>query len=230
VPLSELASKLDSENAGCAGGFVTTKNPIFPEFHAREKIYPPLLQKKHHPPEIVFSNLQLRGLQLDAGVGGCELLAGFGVVLVAVVLPCGDFVGEGLLVVDAAIQTLRRENGEFGFGHVEPTAVLGSVMPFEPLDEPAGLGRGKGLIERGWFVDVEIILQIFAASGIFGFGMRTVNSYAGGRSNPGAGRDPDQRDDERFECSILWDGKDAKIVRGRSIRPLRSENSHDTPK
>ena len=32
-------------------------------------------------------------------------------------------------------------------------------MPFEPLDEPAGLGRGKGLIERGWLVDVEIILH-----------------------------------------------------------------------
>jgi hypothetical protein len=35
-------------------------------------------------------------------------------------------------------------------------------MPFEPLDEPAGLGRGKGLIERGWLVDVEIILHMTA--------------------------------------------------------------------
>ena len=69
---------------------------------------------------------------------------GFGVVLVAVVLPCGDFVGEDLLVGDAAIQTLRREHAEFGFGHVEPTAVLGRVVPFEALDEPARLGRGKG--------------------------------------------------------------------------------------
>ena len=60
-------------------------------------------------------------------------------VLVAVVLPCGHFVGEDLLVSDAAIETLRRENAEFGFGQVEPAAVLGGVMPFEPLDEPAGL-------------------------------------------------------------------------------------------
>jgi hypothetical protein len=86
------------------------------------------------------------------------LPVGFGVVLVAVVLPCGDFVGEDLLVGDAAIKTLRRENAEFRFGHVEPTAVLGGVMPFEALDESAGLGRGKGLIKRGWLVDVEIIL------------------------------------------------------------------------
>ena len=54
---------------------------------------------------------------------------GLGVVLVAVVLPCIDFVSEDLLVGDAAIQTLRREHAEFGFGHVEPTAVLGRVVP-----------------------------------------------------------------------------------------------------
>jgi hypothetical protein len=38
-------------------------------------------------------------------------------------------VGEDLLVGNAAIQTLRREHAEFGFGHVEPTAVLGGVVP-----------------------------------------------------------------------------------------------------
>jgi hypothetical protein len=38
-------------------------------------------------------------------------------------------VGEDLLVGDAAIQTLRREHAEFGFGHVEPTAVRGGVVP-----------------------------------------------------------------------------------------------------
>jgi hypothetical protein len=61
-----------------------------------------------------------------------ELPVGFGVVLVAVVLPCGDFVGEDLLVGDAAIQTLRRENAEFGFSHVEPAAVLANVRIHSP--------------------------------------------------------------------------------------------------
>ena len=54
---------------------------------------------------------------------------GLGVVLVAVVLPCVDFVGEDLLVGDAAIQTLRREHAEFGFREIEPAAVLGRVVP-----------------------------------------------------------------------------------------------------
>jgi hypothetical protein len=37
-------------------------------------------------------------------------------------------VGEDLLVGVAAIQTLRREHAEFGFGQVEPTAVLGPTL------------------------------------------------------------------------------------------------------
>ena len=66
---------------------------------------------------------------------------GLGVVLVAVVLPCVDFVGEDLLVGDAAIQTLRSEHAELGFGHVEPTALLGSVVPFEAPGAPGRRGR-----------------------------------------------------------------------------------------
>ena len=54
---------------------------------------------------------------------------GLGMVLVSVVLPCVDFAGEDFLVGDAAVQTLGSENAEFGFGHVEPTAVLGRVVP-----------------------------------------------------------------------------------------------------
>ena len=75
---------------------------------------------------------------------------GLGVVLVSVVLPCVDFAGEDFLVGDAPVQTLGRENAELGFGHVEPAAVLGRVMPFEALDEPAGLRSGEGFVERGW--------------------------------------------------------------------------------
>jgi hypothetical protein len=41
-------------------------------------------------------------------------------MLVAVVLPCGDFAGEVLFVGNAAIQTLRRQNPQLGFGHVDP--------------------------------------------------------------------------------------------------------------
>ena len=73
---------------------------------------------------------RVQSLQLDAGVGSFALPVGLGVVLVAVVLPCVDFVGEDLLLIYAAIHTLRREHAEFALGHVEPTAALGRATAF----------------------------------------------------------------------------------------------------
>ena len=66
---------------------------------------------------------------------------------IAVVLPGGDFVDEGLLVGDAAVETLGGEDAEFGFRQIEPTAVLGRVVPFEALDQPSGFGGREGLVE-----------------------------------------------------------------------------------
>jgi hypothetical protein len=45
-------------------------------------------------------------LELNAGVFGGEVPVGFGVVDVAIVLPSSDFVDEGLLVGNAAIEAL----------------------------------------------------------------------------------------------------------------------------
>ena len=98
-------------------------------------------------------------LEFDAGGIGCELPVGFGVMGIAVSLPCGDVVDEDLLVGDAAVEALRRENGEFGFRHIEPTAVLWRVMPFEPLDEPSCFVRWKSLVQRCGFMGIEIVLH-----------------------------------------------------------------------
>ena len=100
--------------------------------------------------------------------GGCELSVGFGVMFVAVLLPGGDFPDQFRLVGDAAIQTPGREDGEFGFGYVEPASAPGRVAPFEPLDEPAGFRGGEGFIERGGGVSAAIVLDprvFFAALG-----------------------------------------------------------------
>ena len=44
--------------------------------------------------------------KFDAGVWRCEVPVGLGVIGIAVVLPGGDFVDEGLLVRDAPVETL----------------------------------------------------------------------------------------------------------------------------
>ena len=59
-------------------------------------------------------------LKFDAGIFRGELPIGLGVVGIAVVLPGGDFVDEGLLVGDAAVEALSGEDTELGFRQIEP--------------------------------------------------------------------------------------------------------------
>lgn len=68
---------------------------------------------------------------------------GLGVVCVAVVLPCGDFLNEGLFIGNPTIEALGREDAEFGLGQVKPTAVFRRVVPFEALDQPPGPAAGN---------------------------------------------------------------------------------------
>src|SRR5208283_5349065 len=91
----------------------------------------------------------VKSFELNACVVCRELPIRFGVMFVAMVLPSGDLSFKGLLVGDAAAQTLGCQNGEFGFGHVEPASMFGRVMPFEPHSEAARFGGGESGVERG---------------------------------------------------------------------------------
>ena len=87
-----------------------------------------------------------------------ELPVCFRVPPVSVDPPRDDFIGQGLLVGDAPIEALRRQDGQFGFRHIQPTAVFRRVVPLEPFNEPACFGGGKSFIERRWPVRVKIVL------------------------------------------------------------------------
>ena len=56
----------------------------------------------------IFGLNALDTLQFDACIGGCEVPIGLGVMVIALVLPGGDFLDECLLLGDAAIEALRR--------------------------------------------------------------------------------------------------------------------------
>jgi hypothetical protein len=98
-------------------------------------------------------------LQLDASVRGGEAPIGFGVFFVAALLPRSNFCVQRFFVWDAAVQALRRKDTQLGFGHIQPTAMLGCVVPFEAFSEPPGLGGREGFVKRGLGVRVEIVLN-----------------------------------------------------------------------
>ena len=86
-------------------------------------------------------------LEFDtSGLGG-ELPVSRVVIGISVMFPDGDFVDEGLLVGDAAVEALSGEDTELGFRQIESAAVLGRVVPFEALDQPPGFGGRKGFVE-----------------------------------------------------------------------------------
>ena len=64
-----------------------------------------------------------------------------------------------MLVRDSAIEALGCEDGQFGFGHIEPRAVLGRMLPFEAFGDAPRLGGFEGVIERSLVVGIEIVLD-----------------------------------------------------------------------
>ena len=54
---------------------------------------------------------------------------------------------------------MSSQDGEFGFGHVEPASVFGRVVPFESIGEAESFVGREGLVERRAGVRVEIVLH-----------------------------------------------------------------------
>ena len=67
--------------------------------------------------------------EFDPGVGRCEVPTCLDVFSISIALPGTDFLDQRLLVGDAAVEALRGEDAELGFGEIKPTAVLGGVVP-----------------------------------------------------------------------------------------------------
>src|SRR5258708_40211231 len=83
----------------------------------------------------IHSDCRVEVLEFDTCVGGCEVPVCLGVVGIAVALPSGDFLDEGLLVGNPAVEALGRQDAEFGLCQIQPTAVLWRVVPLEALHQ-----------------------------------------------------------------------------------------------
>jgi NAD(P)-dependent dehydrogenase (short-subunit alcohol dehydrogenase family) len=62
-------------------------------------------------------------------------------------------------IIDRMVQALGCQRAEFALRHVEPTAVLWRVVPFEALAQPSRFGGGESRVQRRWPVRREIVLH-----------------------------------------------------------------------
>ena len=58
------------------------------------------------PSRPIHSDCRVEVLGFDTGIGGVELPIVLGVVGIAVVLPCGDFLDEGLFIGNPTVEAL----------------------------------------------------------------------------------------------------------------------------
>src|SRR5579872_5173885 len=104
--------------------------------------------------------------KLDAGVSGGEAPVHGGLRAVAAGRPGGYLAGQEGGVGDAPVETLAAEDGEFALRHVQPTPMLGGVVDLQPIQDTAGFGGGKGLIERAAHVCIEVVYNQADLAGV----------------------------------------------------------------
>jgi hypothetical protein len=63
-------------------------------------------------------------------------------------LPSGDLGEDRLLVVDAAVEALAAQDADFDFHHIQPAGVFRGVVELKPLQHPASLRCGEGVVKR----------------------------------------------------------------------------------
>src|SRR3979490_3261937 len=67
---------------------------------------------------------------------------------VSPLFPGSDLGEDRFLVVDAAVQALAAQDADFDFHHVQPAGMFRRVVELKPLQHPASLRCGEGVVKR----------------------------------------------------------------------------------
>jgi len=102
----------------------------------------------------------IQTFQFNSSIGGGELPVNTTSTAVTFARPCCHLAtlatqaGDG---AGSASEAMTRQNAQFTFGDIEPTAVLGRIMNLDPLGQSACFGRGECLVQGCQLVGVEIV-------------------------------------------------------------------------
>ena len=95
-----------------------------------------------------------KGLQFDTGILSCEAPVHPYRAPVALLLPRPHLPPQDALVRYAPAQALSNHHPDFNLGHIQPTAMLGSVVNLQPFGDAPRFGWFKFLVQRGRVVGV----------------------------------------------------------------------------
>ena len=111
-------------------------------------------------------NDRIDPLQLDTCISRGEAPIYRSLMGVAFGFPRQSFTSQKIPIRDMITQTLSTENTEFNLSHVEPTAMLGSIVKLQPVQYTSGLGWLKGFIQGCRFMGVQVVFNQDASLGI----------------------------------------------------------------
>ena len=94
---------------------------------------------------------------LGPGIVCCEHPFDAGAAVVALLLPCGDFGSELVVVCNSAIEALAAQDADFDLDHVKPTGVLGGVVEFQTAEHAPGFRRGQSAVKGRRAVGRELV-------------------------------------------------------------------------
>ena len=96
-------------------------------------------------------------LQFDPGILRREPPAYLRLRSVAMLLPRSNFRPQERHFVDTPVETLTGKDAQFRLRHVQPTAVLGSVVNLQSLPQPPRLRGEKRLIQCPTRVGIQVV-------------------------------------------------------------------------
>lgn len=130
--------------------------------------------------------------EFDAGVVAGELPDDFAFVGVGVGLPGGEFGVEQVEIVDASVQALAGESGQFDLGDVEPGPVFRGVVDLQAFGQRSRPGRLERFVQGSEGVGVQVVHNQHDPRGVGVVDLEEARDL-GGPVNPGpprAGIDP----------------------------------------
>ena len=105
--------------------------------------------------------------QFHARVNSRKVPMDFGLTVVPVVFPCGDVSLHCFQIGNSSIQALPVQGAKLDFCHVEPTAMLGSVMDFKAFCQSSGFVWFKCLVEGSKAVSVQVVHHQTYSDGVW---------------------------------------------------------------
>src|SRR4051794_11477237 len=97
---------------------------------------------------MLFGRLGVGSSEPGSGTLGGEHPVDLRAIAIALLLPSGNFMFQGVTICDAAVDALGAQDADLDLDHVEPARVLGRMVEFDTPQDAMGVLCRESVVER----------------------------------------------------------------------------------